>query len=71
MMIHTILVCYDIEKDRVRIVLINILNYYHLARIQYSVFLGSVSESEYRVLIRRIKSEFTRDSVKILILEIL
>ena len=70
MMIHTILVCYDIEKDRDRSDLIELLIYYHLARIQYSVFLGSVSESEYRELIRRIKSEFTRDSVKILILEI-
>lgn len=67
---RTLLICYDIEKDRDRNDLIEFLTYYHLIRIQYSVFLGSVSDAEYRDLIRRVREEFSRETVKILILEI-
>lgn len=69
-MTRNLLVCYDIEDDRDRNNLIELLIYYHLARIQYSVFLGSLSESEYRDFIKRVKEEFSRKSMKILILEI-
>lgn len=68
-MTRTLLICYDIEKDRDRNDLIELLQYFHLARVQYSLFFGVIPDKEYRELIRRIRSEFTRDSIKILIME--
>jgi len=67
---RTLLICYDIEEDKDRTDLIELLEYYHLARIQYSVFFGSIPDTEYRILIRRIRDGFTRESIKIMIMEI-
>lgn len=70
LMSKTLLICYDIEKDRDRNDLIELLQYYHLVRIQYSVFFGTIPDKEYRDLIRRIRDEFTKETIKIMIMEI-
>lgn len=65
-----VMVAYDISENSIRNRLIDILFYYGLARVQYSVFLGYVGEAHFDRMAERIRSEFEPDDVKILIVEI-
>lgn len=65
-----VLVAYDITENPIRNRLIDVLFYYGLARVQYSVFLGYVGETHYERMVRQIYDEFEPEDVKILILEV-
>ena len=61
-----LIVCYDVVKAKDRNKVIGVLEYYGLSRVQYSVFMGSISEINYHALTNRIQREFTKPSIKIL-----
>ncbi|MDX8551916.1 CRISPR-associated endonuclease Cas2 [Methanospirillum sp. J.3.6.1-F.2.7.3] len=65
-----LIVCYDVEKTKDRNKVIKVLEYYGLKRIQYSVFMGSLTDTRLHQMNTRIKREFTKPSIKILVIEV-
>lgn len=65
-----VIVAYDISEDGIRNNLIDVLFYFSLSRVQYSVFLGYIGEKYFDLMVERIYSEFEHENVKILIVEI-
>ncbi len=65
-----ILVAYDITENSTRNRLIDVLFYYGLSRVQYSVFLGYVGEKHFERMVERIYAEFEKEDAKILIIEL-
>jgi CRISPR-associated protein Cas2 len=70
MTVKHLIVCYDVEKTKDRNKVIKVLEYYGLKRIQYSVFMGSLTETKLHQMNTRIKREFTKPSIKILVIEV-
>jgi CRISPR-associated protein Cas2 len=70
MTVKHLIVCYDVEKTKDRNKVIKVLEYYGLKRIQYSVFMGSLTETRLHQMNTRIKREFTKPSIKILVIEV-
>ncbi len=65
-----LIVCYDVEKTKDRNKVIKVLEYYGLKRVQYSVFMGTIPETRLSQMNARIKREFTKPSIKILVIEV-
>ncbi len=65
-----VLVAYDITENSLRNRLIDILFYFGLTRVQYSVFLGYVGARYFERMVEQIYDEFGKEDVKILITEL-
>ena len=65
-----VIVCYDIVKAKDRNRVIGILEYYTLTRVQYSVFMGTLTETRYAQMAARIQKECTSPTIKVLIIEV-
>ena len=70
MTVKHLIVCYDVEKTKDRNKVINVLEYYGLTRVQYSVFMGSLTDTRLHQMNVRIKREFKKPSIKILVIEV-
>ena len=65
-----VIVAYDISENSIRNRLIDVLFYFGLSRVQYSVFLGHIGEAHFGRMVERIYGDFEHEDVKILIVEI-
>ena len=65
-----IYVIYDIEENSTRADIAEILLYYGLRRVQYSVFEGILSQKEKMEIVKNIKNKDLGDSDKVHILEL-
>ncbi|KCZ73386.1 CRISPR-associated protein, Cas2 family [Candidatus Methanoperedens nitroreducens] len=65
-----VLIAYDITDNSLRNRLVDVLFYFNLQRVQYSVFLGYISETHLNHMVEQIYDDFEHEDVKILIVEI-
>jgi len=65
-----VLVAYDIVDNPIRNKLIDVLFYYGMERVQYSVFIGHINETHFDQMVERIYDEFQDEDAKILIIEL-
>jgi len=65
-----VLAAYDIVENSIRNKLIDVLFYYGMERIQYSVFIGHINETHFDRMVDQIYDEFEQEDAKILIIEL-
>ena len=70
MTVKHIIVCYDVEKTKDRNKVIKVLENYGLTRVQYSVFMGSLTETRLLQMNVRLKRDFKKPSIRIMVIEV-